>query len=140
MNKIIYSMLFFGLVNLASVIAQEPPEPPPIENIQPLDQEPFSPPDTADLYFEFFKMMFMLGLIISFLLLILYFFRRMMNARVEQLNTSSLIKIVERRGLSPRTTLYIIEVSGKELIFAESNNGVTALFTGTESKIPEESF
>lgn len=83
--------------------------------------------DTGELYQEFFKMIFMLGMIIFFLLFIMWFVKRMMNTRIEQMNVTSLIKVIERRAITPKTYLYIVEAGEKRIMFAESHNGVTVL-------------
>lgn len=106
----IFALLFLAPLSL---IAEELPKelPPP----------PEMPPD--QFYGEFFKMIFMLGLVIAFLLLVMWFLKRMMSARIEQLNLTSFIKIVERRVLTPKTTLYVIEVFDRRFLVAESHSG-----------------
>jgi len=39
----------------------------------------------------------------------------------------SVVKIEERRALSPKTLLYVINIEGKRLLVAESQNGITKL-------------
>ncbi|QLH35282.1 MAG: flagellar biosynthetic protein FliO [Parachlamydiaceae bacterium] len=53
--------------------------------------------------------------------------QKMMNTRMEQLNTTSEIKIIEKRLLTPKTSLYLIDIHGTGFILAESLNGVTSL-------------
>ena len=76
---------------------------------------------------ELFSMLATLGLIIAALLLVLWFMKRLMNTRVEQLNASSSIRISERRALSPKSMLYLIEVENKTILIAESINGITRI-------------
>lgn len=84
-------------------------------------------PDTDRFLTEFMNMMATLGLIISLILVFAWFLKRMLNSRQEQANTTSLIKVLERRALSPKTAIYLIEVEGKSIVVAESQNGVTPL-------------
>lgn len=84
-------------------------------------------PETNKFLSEFVSMMGTLGLIISAILIFAWFLKRMVNTRQEQANTTSIIKVVERRSLSPKTAVYLLEVEGKSLIVAESVNGVTRL-------------
>lgn len=95
---------------------------------------PPGPPQEIDQFYgEFIKMMVMLSLIIAFLLILLWFVKRMMNSRLEQLNVNSMIKVIERRSLTAKTSLYIIETMDKSYILAESQNGITVLGEGKKT-------
>lgn len=76
---------------------------------------------------EFINMLTTLGIIIVIILIATWFLKKMVNTRIQQLNTTSYIKIVEKRTLTPRTSLYLLDIHGKGFILAESNNGVTSL-------------
>jgi flagellar biogenesis protein FliO len=78
-------------------------------------------------YVEFIRMLGLLGLVILILLLLMWFVKKMINSRLEQMNSSSLIKIVERRAITQKTTLYVLDISGKRVVMAESQNGVASL-------------
>ena len=80
-------------------------------------------------------MMATLGLIISLILIVAWFLKRMLNSRQEQANATSLIKVIERRSLSPKTAIYLLEIEGKSVLISESHNGVTHL---TDYNTPEE--
>lgn len=69
---------------------------------------------------KFVRMLVILGLLIGFMVLAAWALKKMMKTRVEQLNTASSIKVLETRALSPRSSLYLIEVEGKTLLIAES--------------------
>lgn len=84
-------------------------------------------PETNRFLNEVVNMMATLGLIISVILIFAWFLKRMLNTRQEQANTTSLIKVIERRSLSPKTAIYLLEVEGKSMIISESVNGVTRL-------------
>ncbi|WP_068470363.1 FliO/MopB family protein [Candidatus Protochlamydia phocaeensis] len=85
---------------------------------------------------KFMNMLFVLALLIGFMILASWMLKRMMKTRVTQLNSSSIIKVLETRYLSPRSTLYLLDLQGKQLLIAESATGVTAL-TSLET-LPEE--
>lgn len=72
-------------------------------------------------------MLLMLGLLLAAVFLATAFLRKMLNAKYEQQNTSSQIKIIEKRPLSQRTTLYILEIDKKTLLIAETPSSVVAL-------------
>ena len=50
-----------------------------------------------------------------------------MQGRMEQMNVSSTIKILEQRNLSPKSVLYIVEVYNKHILIGESAAGVAPI-------------
>lgn len=83
------------------------------------------------------NMFFTLGLLISVVLLASWALKKMMSSRVQQVNETSLIKIIEQRALTAKTVVSLIEIQGVELAIAESTNGVTVL-THFQTKEEEE--
>src|SRR4051812_14460183 len=73
-------------------------------------QAPVDDPMNDRFYTEFFKMLSVLGLIVLALLMVTWFLKRMLNTRIEQVNSNSLIKVIERRSLTPKTSVYMLEV------------------------------
>lgn len=141
-------MFFFALCMFSGAYAQIPekpilapnevPKPPTNPDTPlgppPLTSEPYidnvsteSPLNNDHFYAEFFKMIMMLGLIIVLLLLASWFLKRMMSSRVQQSNLASPVKIIERRALTAKTTVYLMDILGKKIAIAESQNGVTFL-------------
>lgn len=89
-----------------------------------------STPHEADSFqTKFFNMLFVLGLLIGFMILASWALKRMMKSKMTQLNTASSIKVLETRYLSPRATLYLIEIHDKSFLIAESPTAVTYLTT-----------
>ncbi|WP_042279315.1 MULTISPECIES: FliO/MopB family protein [unclassified Candidatus Protochlamydia] len=78
---------------------------------------------------KFMNMLFILGLLISFMLLASWMLKRMTKSKVTQMNQASSIKILETRHLTPRSTIYLIEVKGQHLLIGESVAGVSHLAT-----------
>jgi flagellar protein FliO/FliZ len=76
---------------------------------------------------KFLNMIFVLGLLIGFMILASWALKRMMKTRVGTLNTAGDIKIIETRYLSPRATLYVVEIHQKTFLIAESPTTVTFL-------------
>lgn len=101
----------------------------PIKGYHPTPETPEATDNEQfdQFYGQFFKMLFMLGIIIVFLLALTWFFKRFMNTRMEQINAASAIQIVERRAISTKTILYVLDISGRKVLVAESPNGVTAM-------------
>jgi flagellar biogenesis protein FliO len=76
---------------------------------------------------EFMNMLTTLGIIVVIILMATWFLKRMVSGKIQQLNTTSLVKVIERRILSPKTSLYLLDIEGKGVILAESSNGVVSL-------------
>lgn len=85
---------------------------------------------------ELLSMLATLGLVIGLILIAAWFLKRFANARLEQVNNTSAIKVTERRSLSPKTVLYLLELEGKAILIAESHNGVTSLATFKSDEYP----
>ena len=85
--------------------------------------------ETESFEAKFFNMLFILALLIGFMILAAWALKRMMKSKMTQLNTGSSIKILETRYLSPRATLYLIEIQGQNVLIAESPTVVSFLKT-----------
>lgn len=85
---------------------------------------------------KFFNMLLILGLLIGFMILASWALKRMMKTKMSQLNTASTIKVLETRYLSPRATLYLIEIEDRTFLIAESPTNTTYL-ANFPSKIEE---
>ena len=76
---------------------------------------------------EFMKMLFFLGIIIAFMIIGSWFLKKMINTRLQQTNQQSSIQVIEQRALSSKSTLYLLNVEGQEILIAESPAGVVSL-------------
>lgn len=76
---------------------------------------------------EFVKMLMTLGAIITVLLLASYMIKRFTNTRIQQINESSDIKILERRAITAKTSIYLLDIKGKQIAIVESHNGLLLL-------------
>lgn len=90
----------------------------------PLDPDPT---EGGRFFSEFMNMVSSLGIILIVLLLLLWVLRWFNQSRLTQMNTTSSIKILERRPVSQKTVIYLVEVEGTAIAFAEGTNGVTKL-------------
>lgn len=75
---------------------------------------------TASYEFAFFKMLATLGIMLILIVVSLWMFRRLSQGKLASSNQSKSIKIIERRTLSAKSILYVVEFSGKQLLIAES--------------------
>ncbi len=121
---------------------EAPQVTPPGIKPAPSDEEPYFPlqieepsPQSNKFLVEFLNMLATLGFIIALILIVAWFLKRFVNARLEQVNASSSIQVIEKRGLSPKSMLYLLRVENKTILVAESQHGVTAL---TEFDTPIE--
>jgi len=100
------------------------------DSISPVEESLVSERGKEDIYpvFEtteykpaFFKMLLILIALIALIFLTFWIFRRLMRVRLNQANQTKNIKILEKRALSPKSLLYIIEIDGKKILISESN-------------------
>jgi len=88
------------------------PIPPPIEA---------SPVDAIPGYEgAFIKMLLTLIALIAAIFLTVWALRRLAQGRLKASGAGRAIHVLEKRALSPKTALYLIEVSGKQVVIAES--------------------
>lgn len=99
------------------------PSPFPFEDIK---QEQLQSSDDHFIS-DFMNMLASLGLIIAFIFIVSWFLKKFLNTRLQQMNNTSAIKIIEKRSLTPKSAVYLLEINDKSLIIAESANGVTLL-------------
>jgi flagellar biogenesis protein FliO len=68
----------------------------------------------------------LVGLLILIVLTV-WMFKKISHGRFKSFNYLKSVKILEKRPLSPKSMLYLIEVSGKQILIAESQLEVRAL-------------
>lgn len=73
---------------------------------------------------EFIKMLVTLGGIVALMLVASFLLKRFNGARIQQMNESSSIKILERRAITAKTTVYLLTIKEKEFAIFESHNGL----------------
>lgn len=89
--------------------------------------EPIPSTEGRNFMWEFVNMLVTLAVVVALLIGMMWFLRRLMNNRLQQMNTSSEIKIVESRALSSKASIHLLDIHGKSLVIAESPTGVTFL-------------
>ncbi len=83
--------------------------------------------DGSHFFSQLMSMLSTLGLVVAGLLFLAWLLKRYATSKIEQVNESSDIKVLERRTISPKTTLYLVEVEGTAILMAESPNGTERL-------------
>ena len=93
------------------------------------------PMDNSRFYGEFLYTMFVLGCVIAAMLFATWFIRRMLAGKVQHLNQTHDIKILETRALGHKSLLHLIDVKGTTVLISETPSGITPLlkFKGEES-------
>lgn len=95
--------------------------------------DPTTPPDlnraTESYEMAFVKTMIVLVCLIVLIVLTIWMFRRISHGRLSNFNSFKAVKVLEKRPLSPKSMLYLIEVSGKQVLIAESQLEIKALTT-----------
>lgn len=89
---------------------------------KPSDIKSITPQDQATHSYEkaFIKMIFILIAILAVVFIIFYLFKRFSSSRMALSNHSRSIKILEKRAISPKSMLYLIEIGGQKILLAES--------------------
>jgi flagellar biogenesis protein FliO len=126
----IFLLGMFIVYSLTSLAAQETPVPSPQESPThtsspfTIDEKEVEELSGSRFYQEFINMLLTLGLLVGLLIGASWFMKRMMNTRLQMANDSSLIKIIEQRALSQRTTLHLIDLQGSQYLIAETQNAL----------------
>ncbi|MCB1114475.1 MAG: flagellar biosynthetic protein FliO [Chlamydiia bacterium] len=82
---------------------------------------------TSRFFYEFIKMLGVLGIMVAVLLGLSWYMRRLTGQRFEKVNDESLIKVIDRRSISQKTIIYLLEVEGKSLVVGETPQGLVRL-------------
>jgi len=80
----------------------------------------------------FMKTTGMVVAVLALLILTFWFIRRFSFQRMGQMNQMTHIKIIEKRALSPKSMLYLLQIGGKQVLIAESQVSVNELSTNTQ--------
>lgn len=76
----------------------------------------------------FIKMILTLGGLLLLVFFTLWALRKLSHGRVGGFGSMKKIKVLEKRPLSPKTILYLLELDGKQVFVAESQLEVRAIF------------
>jgi flagellar protein FliO/FliZ len=74
-----------------------------------------------DLAVTFVKMLLTFVVLVGLLILSYWFLRRLIQNRLTKGVGDQSIQVLEKRMISPKTTLYLIEVENKRILIAESH-------------------
>ena len=102
---------------------------PPL--MQPLQEEPPVDVHKATESYEtaFMKTVIVLVGLLVLIILTIWMFRKISHGRFRGMNMLKSIKILEKRPLSPKSMLYLVDVGGKQVLLAESQLEVRSVAT-----------
>lgn len=112
---IVYSSPIIETSSIQPIEPQNPSETAPF-----IDQAPHLESNTKEYESAFIKMIiFLIGLLI-FVFIVFFLFKKLSSSRMQHNNHFRTIKILEKRAISPKSMLYLVEVGGKKILLAES--------------------
>ncbi|WP_213318464.1 flagellar biosynthetic protein FliO [Chlamydiifrater volucris] len=76
---------------------------------------------------ELFKMLFSLVILLGAFGVCIWAFKKLLRNKTSRLGSSSAIKILDKRALTPKSSIYLVEVANKVLILSESNDSISLL-------------
>jgi flagellar biosynthetic protein FliO len=93
---------------------------------------------TYNYWGDFVNMLVTLAFVLILIVVTVWLLKKIMRSRIKTLNRSNGIKIIERRPLSPKASLYLIDVLGKGILISESQGGVQLITTFADQVNIEE--
>lgn len=90
----------------------------------PIDLDNITTPPLSQTSANYKKMLteasLMVFALLGFVLLAIFILKRISSQRTFQMNREKYIKIIERRPLSPKTSIYLIQVGDQKIVLTES--------------------
>lgn len=128
MKKFIYTVCFL-LLSVSRLQATGTPQPSPFTEIPSPAPELFNEamPTTPSYEYAFLKMIVSLLILLVLIFLTVWALKRLSTGRLKIMNQTLSIKLLEKRAISPKSVLYLIEVEGKRILIAESQLEVRLL-------------
>lgn len=139
MTRILYRLLFILFFSLSSLSFAEEKKTEQEQVQETPKGDDFFDVDQAPVTYKgaFIKMMLTLLGLIVLIVISVWMLRRISHGRMKQMNYGRSIKVLERRPLSAKSILYLVEISGKKVVIAESQLQVRGITTA-DHLIPEE--
>lgn len=114
---------------------EETPPPEPAAQDTPVDVHKA----TESYETAFIKTIVVLVGLLVLVVLTIWMFRKISHGRFRGMNVLKSVKILEKRPLSPKSMLYLVEVGGKQVLLAESQlevrNVATLDYLGTDNDL-----
>lgn len=138
--------LFFSLhvIGYAQTEADAKKKAPQVQEAKPgnnqVDENFFETFDDSPVSYKgaFVKMMLTLLALVALIVISVWMLRRISHGRMKQMNYGRSIKVLERRPLSAKSILYLVEISGKKVVVAESQVEVRAITNADHLRMEDE--
>lgn len=114
--------LFFFFLSLSFPLFSQETSTPVVVHDEVIEEF-----ENFDVTSELLNILSTLGLVILLILGMAWILKRVLRSREEQMNSQSNIKVLERRTLSPRSAVYLLEIEGKGFVVGESPAGLQSL-------------
>ncbi len=136
MDRQIFRWIALFSLFVLPLVAQEEPRYDPLQDPDFLIEEPIGAPpaeveETSFLTALANLLLVLVGLI-ALLLGAAYLVKKLRHQQFQGLNKTSEVMILERRSLSPKAALYLVEIKGERFLIGESPQGLVSF-----SKIDE---
>lgn len=120
MRRLYYLFTVPLLISFSPLLATDTPTDAPISNEVVKEPSPIDITSSTALYKASFMrtILFTLGLLLIFFLII-WLIRRFPGSKLQQ-GRGKQIKVIEKRMISPKSSLYLIEVGEKQVLISES--------------------
>ena len=105
------------------------------EEVSFLEKHLSSKSDNTSYEHAFLKMILTLAGLIFLIFFTLWALRRLSSGRIGGFSSQKKIKILEKRPLSPKTAIYLLELDGRQVFIAESQLEVKTLFDPHETEL-----
>jgi len=125
--SILRLFIFCTLIFASPLQAQTILGTPPISESAVSGADPAGESSQYNFGREFLNMILNLGLIIAIVIAATWAVKRMSKTRLSKANHASIIKILEKRALTPKSAIYLVEIGGKTIVVGESTAGLHAL-------------
>ena len=118
------------IINTMPITAQEGSPPAVEEGVTPSQSSDVPPwgveEDQGSRFMQqLMHMLLSLGFIVLLIVVVAWGLKRILSQRLTQANSSSAIQVLERRTLSAKAAVYLLEVKGHTIVVGESPAGLT---------------
>ena len=115
-----------------------PPAPAHVEAPAAPDSSFLSKAQDSSYEHAFIKMILTLGGLLLLVFLTLWALRKLSHGKMGGFGSQKKIKVLEKRPLSPKTVLYLLELDGKEIFIAESQLEIKSLLSTHTIEMQDE--
>jgi len=98
----------------------------------------FSEGKSYNYWGEFVNMIITLMIIVGLIFISVIILKKIMRSRMAQVNRGAWIKIIERRPINQKASLYLVNVAGKLVVIGESQAGLNLITELPDVEMEEE--